>query len=300
MSNTVDTDVPSLDLRANRKTQMPPHNSVLVVIPTYNERLNLFPIIDRVLRATPDADILVVDDDSPDGTGRVAAQLAKQETRLNVLHRSAKGGLAQAYVSGFRWGIEAGYDKLVAMDADGSHHPEALPWMLYLSQHSDIVLGSRWVDGGVVENWPKRREALSRAGNLYARVALGISVRDATGGFRVYDAAIFRKIDLGNVSARGYIFQLDLVWRALQEGFRVTETPITFTERVVGESKMSGAIVRESILYVTRWGFQRRCKSLRAKLLGEPFPSVKTNSFVVSPVHFSEPEYFRSTPRVSG
>lgn len=237
-------------------------NDALVIIPTYNERENLELIVDRVIASTPETDVLVVDDGSPDGTGDIADRLAAQHDTVHVLHRSSKEGLGAAYQAGFAWGLDAGYGKLVEMDADGSHHPEDLPTLLGLLDDNDLVLGSRWVPGGKVENWPLRRKLLSRGGNLYARLALGIAVKDATGGFRAFRSRALERVDLRTVASQGYCFQVDLLWRALERGLSVVETPITFTERVYGESKMSGSIVRESLVRVTVWGARRRMREI--------------------------------------
>jgi len=267
-----DHDQPSF-----QEEEMP---GTLVIIPTYNEAENLAGIVGRVRAATPGAHVLVVDDNSPDGTGALADALAAADDSIRVLHRTGKEGLGRAYLAGFACGIADGYDLLVEMDADGSHHPEALPQMLELAAHNDVVLGSRWVRGGRVENWPLRRKVLSQGGNLYARLALGISVRDATGGFRVYRSSALRTLDLDQVESHGYCFQLDLVWRALQAGLDVIEAPITFTERARGESKMGSDIVRESLLKVTAWGLRRRALSVRAYLHRQVLPSVRVNSHV--------------------
>ena len=237
-----------------------------MIIPTYNERENLPPILDRVRSAVPDVDVLVVDDGSPDGTGEVADKYAANDSQIQVLHRDRKAGLGAAYVAGFRYGLSAGYEVLVEMDADGSHAPEQLPRLLAALAHSDLVLGSRWVPGGQVLNWPRSRMLLSRGGNLYTRVALGIDVHDATGGYRAYRRAVLQTIDLSAISSQGYCFQVDLAWRAVQAGFRVTEVPITFAERERGESKMSGNIVREALLRVTEWGVAHRLAQLRGML----------------------------------
>jgi dolichol-phosphate mannosyltransferase len=234
-----------------------------VIIPTYNERENLPLILDRVRAAVPEAGILVVDDGSPDGTGTLADEIAAADSQIQVLHRDSKAGLGAAYVAGFRFGLAAGYDVLVEMDADGSHAPEQLPRLLAALAHSDLVLGSRWVPGGQVVNWPKSRELLSRGGNLYTRLALGIGLRDATGGYRAFRRSVLLTIDLSAISSQGYCFQVDLAWRAVQAGFRVTEVPITFAERERGESKMSGNIVREALLRVTEWGAAHRAAQLR-------------------------------------
>jgi len=239
---------------------------VLVIIPTYNEAENLPVILDRLFAAVPDAHALVVDDGSPDGTGEAADKLASEDGRIEVLHRTEKAGLGAAYVAGFRRGLAAGYDVLVEMDADGSHAPEQLPRLLAALAHADVVLGSRWVPGGQVRNWPKSREALSRGANLYTRLALGIDLHDATGGYRAYRRAVLETIELDSIASHGYCFQIDLAWRAVQAGFRVTEVPITFADRERGESKMSGGIVREALFKVTEWGAAHRAGQLRGLL----------------------------------
>jgi dolichol-phosphate mannosyltransferase len=251
----------------------------LVIIPTYNEAENLESIVGRVLAASPHTDVLVVDDSSPDGTGDIADRLAAEHREVHVLHRTTKDGLGGAYLAGFAWGLERGYWALVEMDADGSHHPEQLPSLIEMLAGHDMVIGSRWIPGGRVENWPRRREALSRGGNLYTRLALGVEIADATGGFRVFSAKALRTIDLDGVASQGYCFQVDLLWRALQRGLRVVEVPITFTERVHGESKMSGNIVAESLLRVTAWGVRRRALALAARIgAGPSLPSVRARS----------------------
>jgi dolichol-phosphate mannosyltransferase len=257
-------------------------SGTLVIIPTYDEAENLDWIVGRVRAATPDSHVLVVDDASPDGTGDLADALAARDGHVHVLHRTGKEGLGRAYLAGFAWGMAGGFDYLVEMDADGSHHPEALPEMLALATTNDLVLGSRWVAGGRVENWPLRRKMLSRGGNLYARLALGIDVKDATGGFRVYRSSALAGLDLDGVESHGYCFQLDLVWRALQAGLDVVEAPITFTERVNGVSKMGGDIVTESLLKVTEWGIARRVRAVREFVLHRRrLPSVREHSHTV-------------------
>ena len=237
---------------------------VLVIVPTYNERENIEPICARVMDSVPGANLLIVDDGSPDGTGDIADKLAAEDPRVHVLHRTEKAGLGGAYIAGFDWGLDAGYDVLVEMDADGSHAPEQLPRLLAALNRADLVLGSRWVPGGTVVNWPKSREFLSRGGNLYTRLALGIELHDATGGYRAYRREVLESIDYSAVASEGYCFQVDLAWRALRGGFRVVEVPITFAERERGESKMSGAIVREALWRVTEWGFAFRGKQVRS------------------------------------
>lgn len=238
--------------------------TVLVIIPTYDERACLPSTVGRLRAAVPSADVLVVDDASPDGTGDLADGLAARDPQVNVMHRPGKAGLGAAYVAGFLWGLERGYDVLVEMDADGSHQPEQLPALLAaLDAGADVALGSRWVPGGTVRNWPRTRVLLSRGGNLYTRLALGVALHDATGGYRAFRRHVLEAIQLETVASQGYCFQVDLAWRAVQAGFTVAEVPIEFVERELGESKMSGAIVREALWRVTAWGVRRRRRQLR-------------------------------------
>lgn len=244
-----------------------PSARTLVIIPTYNERDNIGRIIGRLHAALPHTHVLVVDDGSPDGTGAVADALAADDDRVEVMHRTDKNGLGAAYIAGFRWGLERGYTVLVEMDADGSHAPEQLHLLLdRVDAGADLVLGSRYVPGGTVVNWPWHREVLSRGGNLYSRLALGVHVRDITGGYRAYRREVLDTLDLDAIASHGYCFQVDLAWRTLQAGFTVAEVPITFTEREIGESKMSGNIVQEALLRVTVWGLRNRYERLRALL----------------------------------
>jgi dolichol-phosphate mannosyltransferase len=244
-----------------------PSTRVLVIIPTYNELENLPLIVGRVRAATPEAHILIADDNSPDGTGALADELAASDDHLHVAHRAGKQGLGAAYLDSFDWGLRQGYDVLVEMDADGSHQPEQLPDLLArLDTGADVVLGSRWVRGGRVVNWPKSREAISRIGNTYVRLALGIPLHDATGGYRAFRADALEKLDLGEVASQGYCFQVDLAWRAVRRELRVDEVPIVFMEREHGVSKMSNAIVREALLRVTIWGALHRREQLTALL----------------------------------
>jgi len=240
-----------------------PIERIVVIIPTYNERENLPLIVGRVRAAVPNADILVADDNSPDGTGRSADELAAEDPAIHVMHRAGKQGLGAAYLAGFAWAIERDYDAVVEMDADGSHQPEQLPLLLEALRTSDLVLGSRWVPGGRVENWPKSREALSRGGSFYTRLALGIDVHDATGGYRAFRTSALRALDLGAVESQGYCFQVDMAWRAVQQGLRIREVPITFVEREIGDSKMSRSIVIEALWRVTAWGAQHRGAQVR-------------------------------------
>jgi len=235
---------------------------VLVVIPTYDEADSLEAVVRRVRAAAPTAHVLVADDDSPDGTGAIADRLAADDDQVHVLHRTAKNGLGAAYLAGFRWGITRGFEVLVELDADGSHRPEHLPAMLAALDDADAVIGSRWVDGGGVQNWPRHRQWLSRGGNGYVHLMLGLGVRDATAGYRAYRATALQAIDLATVSSRGYCFQVDLTRRLVRAGFRVVEVPITFVERASGQSKMSGAIVAEALFRVTEWGIGDRARDL--------------------------------------
>jgi dolichol-phosphate mannosyltransferase len=241
---------------------------VLVVIPTYNEADNLRIIIDRVRSAVPSVDVLIADDNSPDGTGAIADELATADPAVHVMHRPGKQGLGAAYTAGFTWAREHNYDAAVEMDADGSHAPEELPRLLDRLAEADVVLGSRWVRGGKVVNWPAHRLLLSRGGNFYTRVVLGMPLRDATGGYRAYRMPVLDKIEVESVASQGYCFQVDLAWRAYRSGFRVVEVPITFAERERGASKMSSSIVREALWRVTVWGAQARLDA--AKRLFKP------------------------------
>jgi dolichol-phosphate mannosyltransferase len=242
---------------------------VLVVVPTYNEAQNIERIVGRIRAAVPSVDVLIVDDASPDGTGKLADHLVGEDVQVHVLHRNGKQGLGAAYIAGFRWGLERDYDIFVEMDADGSHRPEELPRLLEAlwgdagaadASGADLALGSRWIPGGEVVNWPASRKILSRGGNTYARIALGLPLHDATGGFRAFRRKVLESIGLDDVASQGYCFQVDLAWRALQSGFRVVEVPITFVEREYGASKMNRSIVTEALWRITLWGVQHRIR----------------------------------------
>jgi dolichol-phosphate mannosyltransferase len=248
----------------------PPIDKIVVLIPTYNERENISRIVSRLRAAVPEADVLVLDDNSPDGTGAVADQLAADDAQVRALHRSRKEGLGAAYLAGFAWALERGYDVLVEMDADGSHQPEQLRSLLVALADADVALGSRWVPGGSVVNWPIHRKALSLGGNVYVRVLLGMPIGDATGGFRAYRASALRTVDLEKVASQGYCFQVDLAWRAIRAGLRVVEVPITFVERTIGDSKMSRDIVNESLRNITMWGARYRLGQVRSLIHREP------------------------------
>lgn len=240
-------------------------NDLLVVIPTYNERENLASVIGRLLVSVPEAHVLVVDDNSPDGTGALAVDLAAGDPRVHVLHRAIKSGLGAAYRAGFSWGMRRDYRRFVELDADGSHQPEELPRLLAALESADVVLGSRWVTGGSVENWPARRIVLSVAGSSYARFALGVPVRDVTGGYRAFTLSALQEIGLGNISSQGYCFQIDMLWQAHLAGLRIVEVPITFVERVHGVSKMSSTIVVEALVRVTVWGVRGLPSRIRGR-----------------------------------
>ncbi|HIZ98326.1 MAG TPA: polyprenol monophosphomannose synthase [Candidatus Janibacter merdipullorum] len=252
------------------REQRPPIERVAVLIPTYNERENLPRIVERVRAAVPDADVVVLDDNSPDGTGDVADELAAVDDHVLVRHRAGKEGLGAAYLDGFAWALEQGYDAIVEMDADGSHRPEHLPRMLEAAADADLVIGSRYVRGGRVVNWPANRKAISIAGNAYIRVLLGMPVSDATAGYRVYRAETLRTIGLDDVQSAGYCFQTDLTVRTVRAGLTVVEIPITFIEREIGDSKMDGDVVRESMSRITGWGLAHRRQQLQRLLDRDP------------------------------
>ena len=218
-----------------------------VVLPTYDERENLARIVPAILAAAPELDVLVVDDSSPDGTGALADELAARDRRVRVLHRPRKQGLGRAYLAGFDVALREGYRRILEMDADFSHDPAALPALLAASRDADLVLGSRYVPGGGTANWGLGRRLLSRGGSFYARTILGVPIRDLTGGFKCFRREVLERIDLPSVRTAGYAFQIELTYRALRRGFRVVEVPILFTDRRVGQSKMTRAIVLEAL-----------------------------------------------------
>lgn len=239
-----------------------PLGTVLVIVPTYNEAENIEAVVARVRAAVPEAHVLVADDNSPDGTGKIADELAAADPQVSVLHRRGKEGLGAAYLAGFAWGAERGFGVLVEMDADGSHQPEELPRLLTALKGADVVLGSRWVPGGRIVNWPRSREFLSRGGSTYSRLLLDVPIRDVTGGFRAFRAEALKELGLRDVASQGYCFQVDLARRAVRAGLRVVEVPITFVERERGDSKMSRDIVVEALWRVTAWGVAGRVGSL--------------------------------------
>jgi dolichol-phosphate mannosyltransferase len=223
---------------------------VLVVVPTYNERVNLPQILPAILAQDPAIDALVVDDNSPDGTGQLADQMAEEDGRIHVLHRGRKEGLGKAYLAGFRWALDQGYDLVFEMDADFSHDPRFLPTFLEAIQDADLVIGSRYKTGVNVINWPIARLLLSIGANQYARVVTGLPLADSTGGFKCFRRRVLEAIPLERVRSNGYAFQIEMSFLAWKKGFRIKEIPIVFTDRVEGQSKMNGKIVREAVWMV--------------------------------------------------
>lgn len=245
---------------------------VLVIVPTYDEAENIELVLDRLRTSVPTAHALVVDDGSPDGTAEIAEKLAAEDPRVHVLRRTTKSGLGPAYVAGFRWARAHGYDIVVEMDADGSHAPEQLPYLLAALDGADLVLGSRYVPGGHVADWPVHRLLLSKAGNRYTRWALRLPLSDATGGYRAARAELIDALPFDDVASQGYCFQVDWAWRAVRAGARVAEVPITFTEREFGRSKMSGSIVGEALVRVTVWGLRDRLADWLPGRVSRPVP----------------------------
>jgi dolichol-phosphate mannosyltransferase len=231
--------------------------SPLIVVPTYNEGENLPMLLARIHEELPSGHVLVVDDNSPDGTGQLADDWAAKHDWVHVMHREGKQGLGTAYLAGFAWALERPYTHIFEMDADFSHPPERLPALLAATTDADLVLGSRWVAGGGTEGWPLKRQFLSRGGSFYARTVLGVSIRDLTGGFKCFRREALEAIDLSGVQTVGYGFQIELTWRVLEAGLKVVEVPITFVDRVKGASKMSGDIFMEALGLVWKLRFRR-------------------------------------------
>lgn len=243
---------------------------VLVVIPTYNELESLPITLKGLLEASPQVNVLVADDNSPDGTGEWADEYAAQDSRVSVMHRTSKDGLGAAYIAGFEWGLERSFDVICEMDADGSHRPQDFPRLLAALEDDqvDLAIGSRWVKGGSVVNWPIHREFLSRGGNFYVKVMLGLGINDATAGFRAFRANTLKALDFSKISSHGYCFQVDMSRHVVDAGGVVREVPITFVERVHGVSKMSGNIVKEALGKVTIWGIAKRGQQIRSLFSG--------------------------------
>jgi dolichol-phosphate mannosyltransferase len=225
----------------------------IVIVPTYNEAAGIVAMLDAVLLVAPDTDVLVVDDNSPDGTARLVLGHPQYRDRLHLLSRVQKDGLGSAYRAGFAWALGGSYDVIAQMDADLSHPPERLPALLAALEYADIAVGSRYVRGGRVRDWPLFRRLVSRGGNLYVRMVLGLPVHDATAGFKAFRRDALQQIGALNSASNGYCFQIENTWRACRLGLHVTEVPITFTDRTLGESKMTGEIVREAMLRVLTW-----------------------------------------------
>ncbi len=230
--------------------------SALICMPTYNEAGNIRVITDAILSVVPEVHILIIDDNSPDGTGKIGDELSRNDDRIHVLHRTEKAGLGPAYIAGFRWGLERNYDVLIEMDADFSHQPRYLPKMLEKLKSYDVVVGSRYVKGGGTENWGAMRKIISRGGGLYARTILGIPVKDLTAGFVGWNRRVLEALNLDGIEASGYVFQIEMKYRAHQKGFSIHETPITFPDREVGESKMTPGIAAEAVTRVWRIRFK--------------------------------------------
>ncbi len=230
--------------------------NTLVIMPTYNEAQSISDIVRKLLATVSEIDLLIVDDNSPDGTGKIADDIAVANPRVSVLHRTEKNGLGPAYLAGFAWAFERKYEYVVEMDADGSHRAEDLPNLLVRAPFNDLVIGSRWIKGGSVLNWPATRRFISRTGNTYARVMLRTGISDITAGFRVYRASFLQALDLAHIASAGYSFQVELAWRTFRANGRIQEVPITFVERAHGNSKMNNKIVLEALWRVTKWGFE--------------------------------------------
>jgi len=230
----------------------------LIIIPTYNEAENLSPLLQAIFSYAPLTDVLIVDDHSPDGTGELADEFQKKDTRVHVLHRAGKLGLGTAYLAGFKFALARSYDAAFEMDADFSHDPRYLPAFLRAIEDADVVIGSRYVVGGGTPNWSMLRRLISGSGNIFARLMLGIPVRDCTSGFRCYRRRVLESIDLDAIQSRGYAFQVEMTYRVLMRGFQMIETPIVFMDRRYGNSKMSRAIIVEALTYVLRTRLNRQ------------------------------------------
>lgn len=230
---------------------------VLVIMPTFNEAGNIERASKELFKYNPEVDLLIVDDNSPDGTGEIVDALALNNPKISVLHRKGKEGLGAAYIAGFKYAIDAKYDFIVEMDADGSHRSEDLPQLLAVCSDNDLVIGSRYVRGGKTMNWPMHRQWLSRGGNLYAKFMLGSRLNDMTAGFRIFRVDFLKSLNLETINARGYSFQIEMAYRTISSGAKAVEVPITFVEREIGESKMNSAIVVEALLLMTKFGLKR-------------------------------------------
>lgn len=240
-----------------------PKRKTLIIVPTYNERENLPELVSQIFGEVPHAHILVVDDNSPDGTGALADSLAAADARVHVMHRAGKLGLGTAYIGGFKWALKRDYERVFEMDADFSHQPKYLPTFLERAEEADLVLGCRYMKGGGTEDWTFMRRMISKGGNLYARVVMGLRFKDLTGGFKCFRREVLETLDLDAVKSKGYAFQIELTYRAHLAGFKIAEVPIIFPDRKLGQSKMSGRIVREAMLNVVKLRFDKGVKAQR-------------------------------------
>lgn len=246
-------------------------NKTLVVVPTYNERGNLRPLAQRLLALPTPVDLLVVDDNSPDGTGKVADELAGQHPSIHALHRTEKGGLGRAYVAGFKWALERGYEFVFELDGDFSHNPDDIPMFLEAAQNADLVLGSRYLNGIRIVNWPLRRLMLSKSAATYVRIITGMPITDPTGGYKCFRRRALEAVKLDEIHSNGYSFQIEMTHKLWRQGMRIVEVPIVFTERFHGHSKMSGHIIREALIMVWRLWFQNKMR--RRPLVPPPEPA---------------------------
>lgn len=238
-----------------------PKRKTLIIVPTYNEIENLPELVSQIHGEVPHAHILVVDDNSPDGTGALADSLAAADARVHVMHREGKLGLGTAYIAGFKWALARDYERVFEMDADFSHQPKYLPTFLEKAEEADLVLGCRYMKGGGTEDWTFMRRMISKGGNLYARVVMGLRFKDLTGGFKCFRREVLERLDLEAVRSKGYAFQIELTYRAHLAGFKIAEVPIIFPDRKLGQSKMSGRIVREAMLNVVKLRFDKKVKA---------------------------------------
>lgn len=238
-----------------------PKRKTLIIVPTYNEIENLPELVSQIHGEVPHTHILVVDDNSPDGTGALADSLAAADARVHVMHREGKLGLGTAYIAGFKWALARDYERVFEMDADFSHQPKYLPTFLEKAEEADLVLGCRYMKGGGTEDWTFMRRMISKGGNLYARVVMGLRFKDLTGGFKCFRREVLERLDLEAVRSKGYAFQIELTYRAHLAGFKIAEVPIIFPDRKLGQSKMSGRIVREAMLNVVKLRFDKKVKA---------------------------------------
>jgi dolichol-phosphate mannosyltransferase len=235
-------------------------NKTLVVVPTFNERENLLPLAQRLLALPVPVDMLVVDDNSPDGTGKLADELAVKHPSIHVLHRMGKSGLGRAYIAGFKWALEHGYEFVFELDGDFSHNPDDIPMFLEAARDADLVLGSRYLNGIRIINWPLRRLMLSKSAATYVRVVTGMQITDPTGGYKCFSRRALQAINLQEINSNGYSFQIEMTHRLWRQGMRIVEVPIIFTERAQGHSKMAGHIIREALIMVWRLWFQNKMR----------------------------------------